>query len=113
MKALIAIAVCAVLAPLAAAQRQPQPSPTDPAVRVPPVNYESAFPGYISYREQAVAPWRDVNDEVARIGGHTGIFGGAGHSGHAPTKPFAKPAATSPAPAAKPASKAGHGADHK
>jgi hypothetical protein len=114
MKALIVIAACAALAPLAAAQRQPQPNPADPAVRVPSMNYESAFAGYISYRQQDVAPWRDVNDEVARTGGHTGIFGGARDSGHAPAKPAAKSPATSPAPISIPAPKAaGHGADHK
>jgi hypothetical protein len=113
MKALIAIAACAALAPLAAAQQQPQPNAADPAVRVPPVNYESAFVGYVSYREQDVAPWRDRNDEVARTGGHAGIFGSAGHSGHAPAKPTAKSPATSSGPASSPAPKAGHGADHK
>jgi hypothetical protein len=29
----------------------------------------------------ALAPWREINDEVARIGGHMGMFGGA-HAGH-------------------------------
>lgn len=113
MKALIAIAACAALAPLAAAQQQPQPNPADPAVRVPPVTYESAFAGYVSYREQDVAPWRDVNDEVARTGGHAGIFKAAGQSGHAPAKPPGKSPETRQAPASSPAPKAGHGADHK
>lgn len=113
MKALIAIAACAALAPLAAAQVQPQPSPADPAARVPAVNYESAFAGYFSYREQDVAPWREVNDEVARTGGHAGIFGSGGHSGHAPAKPPGKSPETRQAPASSPAPKAGHGTDHK
>jgi hypothetical protein len=32
-------------------------------------------------RDDALAPWREINDEVARIGGHMGMFGGA-HAGH-------------------------------
>ena len=60
------------------------------AAPVPPVKYESPFAGYVPYREKDVAPWRDVNDEVARAGGHAGIFGG--HGARMPDKPGAKPA---------------------
>ena len=105
MKPFFAIAAFAALAPLAAAQQQLRPHPADAEVPVPNVKYESPFSGYVSYREQDIAPWRDANDEVSKVGGHTGIVGGAGHSGHAPTKPVAKsPAKSSPAI---------HGPEHK
>lgn len=71
------------------------PEPTDPAAVVPPVKYESAFTGYRPFREKKLAPWRDVNDEVGRVGGHVGIVGGAGrHAAHRAAKPApAAPAA--------------------
>lgn len=75
------------------------PAPTDPAAVVPPVKYESAFKGYRPFGDEKLAPWREVNDEVARVGGHVGIVGGAGgHAAHRAVKPA--PAAP-PAPAAK------------
>lgn len=66
----------------------------------------SAYADYQPYREEPLLPWRAVNDEVARIGGHIGIFGGA-HAGHG-TAP------AQPAPAAKPTApaKPAHGAHH-
>ena len=70
-----------------------QPGPTGPDARAPAVKYESAFAGYVSFREEKLAPWREVNDEVARAGGHIGIVGGA-HGAHAPAKSAAKPPAS-------------------
>jgi hypothetical protein len=73
-------------------------NPTNAGVRVPAVKYESAFAGYAPYREEKLAPWRDLNDEVARAGGHIGIFRGAGNAGHGGTAPGpAKPAPGEPA----------------
>jgi hypothetical protein len=69
---------------------QPVPKMADPArpnTRVPDAQYESAFQHYVPYREQPLATWREVNDEVGRVGGHVGMFGGSGHSGHAGAKP--------------------------
>ena len=95
MKPYFAFAVLAALAPHAAAQQPAaKPHPADPAAPAPGVKYESAFTGYRGFREEPLAPWRGVNDEVARAGGHLGIVGGA-HAGHAAPKPAAK------APAAK------------
>ena len=52
--------------------------------------YDSAFTAYQPYREQPVADWRAVNEEVGRIGGHIGIVGGAsGHASHGTAKPSA------------------------
>jgi hypothetical protein len=93
MKPCFALALLAAFAPLAAAQQQG-----------PPAQYESAFAGYVPYREEKLAPWREVNDEVGRVGGHVGMFGG----GHAGTKPGpSKPAADRPAAGAKPAEPTG------
>jgi hypothetical protein len=69
---------------------------TDPAARVPQATYRSAFETYVPYREQAIVPWRDVNDEVARVGGHAGIFRGAGHGAQGHSMPE-KPAGGEPA----------------
>jgi hypothetical protein len=81
-----------ILAPLTAAAQRPtvNAGPADPAAAVPPVKYESAFTGYAPYREAKPAPWRDVNDEVARIGGHIGIMREAARGGGAPGKPETK-----------------------
>lgn len=78
-------------------------APTDAAAVVPQPKYESVFTGYLPFREERVAPWREVNDEAARVGGHLGIFGGAvGHAGHGASTPGQQPAvpgAKPPAPA--------------
>ena len=86
MKPYLAIAALAALAPHAVAQQQAaRPHPADPAAPAPAVKYESAFTGYRGFREEPLAPWRGVNDEVARAGGHAGIFGGS-HAGHGAPK---------------------------
>lgn len=89
MPAKLAVLYCALAAawlPSAAAQQATRSHPADPAVRVPAPKYQSAFSGYRPLREEPVAPWREVNDEVARIGGHLGIVRGQapaqGQSGH-------------------------------
>lgn len=59
---------------------QPTPAKSDPADPSAPVSafrYESVFTDYQPYRDEKLAPWRDVNDEVALIGGHIGILKGA------------------------------------
>ena len=87
---------CAVLLatlPAAAQKNQPvQSGALNPAAPAPVVKYESSFAGYNRYRDEALADWRSLNEEVARAGGHVGILGGAGHAGHA-----AKPGPTPPA----------------
>lgn len=48
--------------------------PTQAGARVPGLQYESAFQNYVPYREQPLEAWREVNDEVGRVGGHLGMF---------------------------------------
>lgn len=113
MKQFVAAFVIAAVAPIAAAQQQVvQPDPGNSAAPVPALNYHSAFAGYRSYREEPLAPWRGVNEEVTRAGGHSGIFGG-GHKGHDSSKPAAKPAAPKPDSSLEPAPSApGGGHQH-
>jgi hypothetical protein len=85
MNPYIVLATLVALAPQALAQqRATPPHPGDPAVTVPAVKYESAFTGYAPFREEKLVPWREVNDEVGKVRGHAGIFGGAGHAPKAP-----------------------------
>lgn len=94
MKSIVAVVVLAASAPLAAAQQQAAKThPADPTAPVPVARYESVLSGYRGYREEPLAPWREVNDEVARAGGHIGIVGGAGRHAPASGSPLAKPAA--------------------
>lgn len=69
---------CGVLAAVwlstAAAQQPPRPHPADSSAAVPAPVYTSAFAGYQPLREEKPASWRELNDEVARAGGHVGIF---------------------------------------
>jgi hypothetical protein len=46
----------------------------EPQAKVPPPVYQSAFQDYRPYREQEPASWREVNEEVARIGGHIDVM---------------------------------------
>ena len=98
----IVLVALVALAPSALAQqRAPQPHPADPAAKAPAVKYESAFAGYTPFREEKLAPWREVNDDVGKVRGHAGIFGGAGHAGHATDKPAQPTPATSQPAAGK------------
>lgn len=48
--------------------------PRAPQAKVPAVTYQSAFQNYRPYREQELAAWREVNEAVARVGGHVGVM---------------------------------------
>ena len=106
----------AALAPLVATaqQRTIGLSPTDSSAVVPAVKYESAFTGYVPFRDEKLAPWREVNDEAARVGGHLGIFGGAaGHGGPGATKPAVQAPASGPKPSVPGAPQMMHGSGHE
>ena len=77
------------------------PDVTNPAAPVPALPYQSAISDYRAYSDEALRDWRAVNDEVARVGGHIGIMGGAsGHGMHADKKTPAQAAGqATPAPA--------------
>jgi hypothetical protein len=112
MKPFLAALAIAAVTPIAAAQQQAsRPDPTNPAASVPAFNYNSAFAGYRGYREESLAPWRGVNEDVTRAGGHSGIFGG-GHKGHDSSKPAPKPAAPKQDSSSKPAPSSGGGHQH-
>lgn len=66
--------LAALAAGSAAAQSAARPDPADPAVRVPETAYRSAFEDYRRHDLSKQTPWREANDEVGRIGGHTGVL---------------------------------------
>lgn len=91
----------------ASAQRSPAtPDPADAGAPVPAVKYESAFAGYAPFREEKLAPWREMNDEVGRVGGHMGIFRAA-DGGPDSAKRAKQPSSSDGAPAH------GHQSGHK
>jgi hypothetical protein len=94
---------------LVAAQSSGFPDPRDSAVKVPPVEFRSAFESYRPYAEQELADWRKANDEVGAAGGHMGH-----RPGQAPGTQTSKPQPGRPESSAAPAAKgsapaAGHG----
>lgn len=84
MKKTVLLALAAASA--AAAQDAARPDPTDPAAKVPPAAYRSAFEGYRPYADPQLRDWRTANDEVGAAGGHAGHRPGQG-----PGQPTAKP----------------------
>jgi hypothetical protein len=69
---ILAVAVLACATAAAGAQVPAQP-PADRGA-APPPTYQSAYEGYRPYVEEPLAPWREVNDTVERVGGHVGIL---------------------------------------
>jgi hypothetical protein len=69
--------------------------PGDPKAAVPPATYTSAFGRYRPNAEVDVGPWRDLNENVGRIGGWR-VYGRE----------------ASPDAGVSPASKPGHGQKH-
>jgi hypothetical protein len=61
------------LAGATAAAGAQTPAPPRAPVTAPPA-YQSAFEGYRPYVEEPLAPWREVNDAVERVGGHVGVL---------------------------------------
>ena len=74
MKRAMLLLLAAAAGGAAFAQSEDNRDPRRPEAKVPPVTYRSAFEEYRPYREQKPAPWREVNEEVARVGGHAGVM---------------------------------------
>jgi hypothetical protein len=80
-------ALAMTVAGAAAAQNTPQRDPADPKGGGKPVEYRSAFDDYRPYKETEIAPWREVNEEVGRVGGHLGIARAQQQAGKPAPKP--------------------------
>jgi hypothetical protein len=86
MLQIFVFALAAALAVAARAQSSPRPDPADPKAVVPAHRYESAFKDYRAHADAELVRWREVNDEVGRIGGHTGHASKAGQPAKPPSK---------------------------
>ncbi len=76
--------------------------PVDPKAAVPPASYRSPLSAYQGFAEPQLAPWRDTNELVRQRGGWRAYAREAREPDAAQA-----PAASQPAPAAKPDA-AGH-----
>ena len=56
-----------------------------------PAAYRSALSDYRAYQEVEVAPWREVNDAMERLGGHMGHMDGDRDRGMMPAPGTAAP----------------------
>lgn len=74
MQKAILVALASLSAGAAAAEHAAHPHPADPKVRVPAHEYRSVFEDYRRFAEPELAPWRTVNEEVGRVGGHMGVL---------------------------------------
>lgn len=81
----LAPVVLACAASWAVAQTPPpaRPDPADPAASVPAAVWRGSLAGYRRYAEQPVAPWKQSNETVNRLGGW---------------RAYAREAASAPAP---------------
>jgi len=79
MRILLVVAPALLFAGAAVAQSDSRPDPRDPKVKVPPVEYRSAFEGYRPFAEPELRDWRKSNEEVGAAGGHAGPRSGQGH----------------------------------
>lgn len=110
----LAAALAAACAGLTAAASPPAPvapaasapaDPLDASAAVPPLRHSSAFERYRRLGDTPVAPWREVNDTAARIGGwrayarEANVPEGAASAPAGPAAPAA-PVAPASAPAA-------------
>lgn len=75
-----------LLAACAASENQGRPDVTDSRVKVPALEFRTAFEGYRPYAEEEQQDWRKANEEVGAAGGHAGHRPGQG-PGQATSKP--------------------------
>jgi hypothetical protein len=74
MQCRTALAALVIAAFAGAAQAQSRPKPDDSAAPAASPSHTSAFEGYRAFADEPLAPWREVNDAVGRVGGHVGIL---------------------------------------
>lgn len=75
MKHALSIALAAILSAAARAEVTEPPHPL--------LEYRSVLADYAPHRDAGLADWRALNDEVARLGGHSGhVQGEAGQVHH-------------------------------
>ena len=72
MQRSIFAALVALATATAAGQETPRPDPADPRVKVPGVEYRSAFAGFRPFAEEKVAPWRESNEAAKDARSHGG-----------------------------------------
>ena len=87
-------AALAALALMTASVSPPVAAAPSPAAAI----YQSTTAAYTPYREESIANWRAVNDEMARLNGHGGHIGG--HIGGRQDAPMAHEGAHAPRPGA-------------
>jgi hypothetical protein len=92
MQKLLIGAAAAFAAGVACAQNVVARDPLNPEAPVAPLEYRSPFADYRKAPDRALAPWRESNDEVKRLGGHMGHV----------TEPPATPKPQTPAAASPP-----------
>jgi len=85
-----------------------RPDPADPRLSVPAPTTESAFAGYRSFRDEPLADWRAVNDEVRGLRGHAGHIRDATAPADRTPPPAGDRAGPKPAAAANPGEKHAH-----
>ena len=76
MKHALWLLLAALAAGNAVGKEEKRPHSADPGATVPATPYRSAFDGYRGLEEPKSIPWREANEEAARIGGHLGILRG-------------------------------------
>ena len=74
MEKAVLLVLSALAGGAAMAQQAEGTAPRESATKAPGLTYRSAFEDYRPFRDQQLAPWREVNDDVARVGGHLGIL---------------------------------------
>lgn len=85
-----------------------RPDPADPRLSVPASTTESAFAGYRSFRDEPLADWRAVNDEMRALGGHAGHIRDAAEPTDRTPAPAGERAAPKPTSSTTPGEKNAH-----
>ena len=74
MNKLLLCGLAALVAGCGSAPDRVRPAAADAEAAAPGAPYRSALEGYAGFREQELADWRAVNDEVGKVGGHKGAL---------------------------------------